>query len=70
MKVHSIKYIAVVLFIMSPFAVWAQQLTTDSISIFELIDAVEKSTSCRIYTTIAEPFKVKRSEKNGTEGNA
>mgnify|MGYP000255833288 CR=1 FL=1 len=62
MTVYKIRYIAVILFIVSPFVVLAQQQNTDSISIFELMDAVEKNTSCRIYTTIATPFKVKRSE--------
>lgn len=62
MTVYKIRYIAVILFIISPFAALAQQQNTDSISIFELIDAVEKNTSYRIYTTIATPFKVKRSE--------
>ena len=62
MTVYKIRYIAVILFIVSPFVVLAQQQNTDSISIFELMDAVEKNTSCRIYTTIATPFKVKKSE--------
>lgn len=62
MTVYKIRYIAVILFIISPFVALAQQQNTDSISIFELMDAVEKNTSCHIYTTIATPFKVKRSE--------
>lgn len=62
MTVYKIRYIAVILFIISPFVVLAQQQNTDSISIFELMDVVEKNTSCRIYTTIATPFKVKRTE--------
>lgn len=60
MTIYKIRYIAAILFIISPFVAFAQQQAGDSISIFELIDAVEKNTSCRIYTTIAEPFKVKR----------
>ena len=48
MTVYKIRYIAVILFIVSPFVVLAQQQNTDSISIFELMDAVEKNTSCRI----------------------
>ena len=62
MTIYKIRYIATILFIISPFVAFAQQQAGDSISIFELIDAVEKSTSCRIYTTIAEPFKVKKAE--------
>ncbi|WP_291530205.1 TonB-dependent receptor [Bacteroides sp. UBA939] len=62
MKTHKIRYIAAILFIISPFGAWAQQLVTDSISILELIEAVEKNTSYRVYTTIEEPFKVKRSD--------
>ena len=62
MTIYKIRYIAAILFIISPFVAFAQQQAGDSISIFELIDAVEKNTSCRIYTTIAEPFKVKKAE--------
>ena len=56
MTIYKIRYIAAILFIISPFVAFAQQQAGDSISIFELIDAVEKNTSCRIYTTIAESF--------------
>ena len=62
MTIYKIRYIAAILFIISPFVAFAQQQAGDSISIFELIDAVEKNTLCRIYTTIAEPFKVKKAE--------
>lgn len=65
MKAHNIKYIVALLLILLPLAASAQQQqpeATDSISVFELMDAVEKSTSCRIYTTITEPFLVKRIE--------
>ncbi|WP_418697800.1 TonB-dependent receptor [Bacteroides sp.] len=65
MKAYNIKYIVALLLILSPFSAFAQQqqpAATDSISVFELMDAVEKSTSCHIYTTITEPFLVKRIE--------
>ena len=60
--IHHIKYIGILLLIFSSYTLSAQQrqVSADSISVFELMDAVEKSTSCRIYTTIAKPFKVKR----------
>ena len=60
--IHHIKYIGILLLIFFSYTVSAQQrqVPADSISVFELMDAVEKSTSCRIYTTIAKPFKVKR----------
>ena len=38
----------------------AAQTASDSISIFSLIEAVEKNTSCRIFTTIDQPFLVKK----------
>lgn len=62
MKIHThhVKYIGVLLLLLSSYTAYAQQVSADSISIFELMDAVEKSTSCRIYTTINKPFKVKR----------
>lgn len=62
MKARCSKYAAILLFMLSPFAASAQQqpVATDSISVFELMDAVEKNTSCHIYTTLTNPFKVKR----------
>ena len=36
------------------------QNATDSISIFTLMEAVEENTGCRIYTTIEQPFLVKK----------
>ena len=61
-RIHLIKYIGVLLLLLPSYAVFAQQqrLSVDSISVFELMDAVEKNTSCHIYTTISKPFKVKR----------
>ena len=68
MKAHNLKYTVAFFLLLSPFGMFAQQqMATDSISIFELMDAVEKGTSCRVYTTITVPFKVKRAEvKNPT----
>lgn len=68
MKAHNLKYIvAFFLLLPSSGAFAQQQMVTDSISIFELMDAVEKGTSCRIYTTITVPFKIRRAEmKNPT----
>ena len=68
MKAHNLKYTVAFFLLLSPFGMFAQQqMAMDSISIFELMDAVEKGTSCRIYTTITVPFKVKRAEvKNPT----
>lgn len=43
MTIYKIRYIAAILFIISPFVAFAQQQAGDSISIFELIDAVEKT---------------------------
>ena len=40
MTIYKIRYIAAILFIISPFVAFAQQQAGDSISIFELIDAV------------------------------
>ena len=58
MKAHNLKYTVAFFLLLSPFGMFAQQqMATDSISIFELMDAVEKGTSCRVYTTITVPFK-------------
>ena len=58
MKAHNLKYTVAFFLLLSPFGMFAQQqMAMDSISIFELMDAVEKGTSCRIYTTITVPFK-------------
>ena len=68
MKAHNLKYTVAFFLLLSPFGMFAQQqMATDSISIFELMDAVEKGTSCRVYTTITVPFKVKRAEVNQKE---
>lgn len=51
MKAHNLKYTVAFFLLLSPFGMFAQQqMAMDSISIFELMDAVEKGTSCRIYT--------------------
>lgn len=60
------RYITVILFtVFFPFAAFAQEQTAhrqsvDSISIFELMEAVEANTSYCIYTTIEESFNVKK----------
>lgn len=60
MTMTKLKYAVALLFVVSPLLATAQQQQpADSISVFELMEAVERSTSCRIFTTIAEPFKVK-----------
>ena len=43
MKAHNLKYTVAFFLLLSPFGMFAQQqMATDSISIFELMDAVEK----------------------------
>ena len=49
MTIYKIRYIAAILFIISPFVAFAQQQAGDSISIFELIDAVEKHFVPHLY---------------------
>lgn len=64
------RYITVILFtVFFPFAAFAQEQTAhrqsvDSISIFELMEAVEANTSYCIYTTIEESFNVKSKHWN------
>lgn len=60
MTITKLKYAVSVLLVFFPLIATAQlQQSADSISIFELMHAVEKNTSCRIFTTIAQPFKIK-----------
>jgi len=59
MMTNKTRHIAAILFILLPSFALAQQLT-DSISIFNLMDMIEKNTSYRIYTTITKPFNVKK----------
>ena len=35
-------------------------VSTDSISVFTLMEQVEKKTSCKIYTDMSKPFMVKK----------
>ena len=41
-------------------------VSTDSISVFTLMEQVEKKTSCKIYTDMSKPFKVKKQVGNAT----
>lgn len=60
MTITKLKYAVSVLLVFFPLIATAQlQQSADSISIFELMHAVEKNTSCRIFTTMAQPFKIK-----------
>lgn len=44
MKAHNLKYTVAFFLLLSPFGMFAQQqMVTDSISIFELMDAVERA---------------------------
>lgn len=53
MRICNLRSIIGIIFILSSFDICANQYQVgrDSISIFELMDAVEKHTSCHIYTT-------------------